>query len=170
MESNRQERKVEDKILNKEQLGKELVRLRDEGKRIVFTNGCFDILHVGHASYLEKAKEFGDVLVLAINSDASVRTIKGGKRPLIPEEERAYMVASLEVVDYVTIFSEKTPLELIDYLMPNVLVKGGDWAEEKVVGRESVEKWGGKVVIIPEIEGASTTNIVEKIIKMYCNR
>jgi D-beta-D-heptose 7-phosphate kinase/D-beta-D-heptose 1-phosphate adenosyltransferase len=106
--------------------------------------------------------------VLALNSDASVRTIKGERRPLIPEGERAYMVASLEVVDYVTIFSEATPLELIDYLMPDVLVKGGDWTEEHVVGRESVKKWGGKVVIIPEIEGASTTSIVEKIRKIYC--
>ena len=158
---------MEDKIVDREQLQKEVVRLRGEGKRIVFTNGCFDILHVGHARYLKEAKKTGDVLVLALNSDSSVRAIKGEKRPLIPEEERAYMVASLEAVDYVTIFSEATPLELIEYLMPDVLVKGGDWAEEQVVGRESIRKWGGKVVIIPEIEGASTTNIVEKIRNIY---
>jgi rfaE bifunctional protein nucleotidyltransferase chain/domain len=168
MESTRQARRVEDKILKKEQLRKELVRLRGEGKKIVFTNGCFDILHVGHASYLVEAKNTGDILVLALNSDSSVRAIKGEKRPLIPEWERAYMVASLEVVDYVTIFTEETPLKLIDYLMPDILVKGGDWAEEDVVGRESVKKWGGKVVIIPQVEGVSTTNIVEKIRKTYC--
>jgi len=161
------EREVKDKIVNREQLHRELVRLRTEGKKIVFTNGCFDILHVGHARYLKEAKETGDILVLALNSDSSVKAIKGGKRPLIPEEERAYMIASLEVVDYVTIFSETTPLELIEYLRPDILVKGGDWAEDKVVGRESVREWGGKVVIVPEIKNASTTNIVEKIIKVY---
>ena len=170
MERSHQGREVENKIVNREQLKKELDRLRSKGKRVVFTNGCFDILHVGHARYLKEAKKTGDVLVLALNSDASVRAIKGETRPLIPEEERAYMVASLEAVDYVTIFSETTPLELIDYLMPDVLVKGGDWAEENVVGRESIRKWGGKVVIIPEIKGASTTNIVEKIRGIYCDR
>ena len=170
MERSHQGREVEDKIVNREQLKKELDRLRGKGKRIVFTNGCFDILHVGHARYLKEAKKTGDVLVLALNSDASVRAIKGETRPLIPEEERAYMVASLEAVDYVTIFSETTPLELINYLMPDVLVKGGDWAEEQVVGRESIRKWGGKVVIIPEIKGASTTNIVEKIRGIYSDR
>lgn len=167
MKWERREREVKDKIVNREQLHRELVRLRTEGKKIVFTNGCFDILHVGHARYLKEAKETGDILVLALNSDSSVKAIKGGKRPLIPEEERAYMIASLEVVDYVTIFSETTPLELIEYLRPDILVKGGDWAEDKVVGRESVREWGGKVVIVPEIKNASTTNIVEKIIKVY---
>lgn len=167
MKWEQREREVKDKIVNREQLHRELVRLRTEGKKIVFTNGCFDILHVGHARYLKEAKETGDILVLALNSDSSVKAIKGGKRPLIPEEERAYMIASLEVVDYVTIFSETTPLELIEYLRPDILVKGGDWAEDKVVGRESVREWGGKVVIVPEIKNASTTNIVEKIIKVY---
>ncbi len=161
---------MERKIIDREQLKKELDRLRGEGKKIVFTNGCFDILHVGHARYLKEAKKNGDVLVLALNSDASVRAIKGEKRPLIPEDERAYLVASLEPVDYVTVFSEATPLELIGYLNPDVLVKGGDWAEEQVVGREEVRKRGGKVVIIPEIQGASTTNIVEKIKRIYCKR
>jgi rfaE bifunctional protein nucleotidyltransferase chain/domain len=161
---------MEHKITDREQLKKELDRLRGEGKKIVFTNGCFDILHVGHARYLKEAKKNGDVLVLALNSDASVRAIKGEQRPLIPEYERAYMVASLEVVDYVTVFSETTPLELITYLNPDVLVKGGDWAEEQVVGREAVRERGGKVVIIPEIQGASTTNIVEKIRRIYCEK
>jgi D-beta-D-heptose 7-phosphate kinase/D-beta-D-heptose 1-phosphate adenosyltransferase len=156
-----------EKILSKEQLKDEMERLRKEGKKIAFTNGCFDILHVGHTRYLRDARKRGDVLILALNSDASVRAIKGEKRPLVPENERADVVASLESVDYVTIFNELTPLELIEYLRPDVIVKGGDWVEEKVVGRESVRKWGGQVVIIPETKGASTTNIVEKIKKVY---
>ena len=155
------------KILSRERLKSEIERLRQGGKKIAFTNGCFDILHVGHTRYLRDARKTGDVLILALNSDASVRAIKGEKRPLVPEAERADLVASLEAVDYVTIFDELTPLELIECLQPDVIVKGGDWAEENVVGRESVRKWGGKVVIIPETEGASTTNIVEKIIKTY---
>ncbi len=142
-------------------------RLRREGRKIVFTNGCFDILHVGHVRYLQAARESGDVLVLALNSDSSVKAIKGEKRPLIPEGERAVVVAALESVDYVTVFSETTPLALIEYLRPDVLVKGGDWAEDQVVGREAVAKWGGHVVIIPVIKGASTTNIVDKISKVY---
>ncbi len=158
---------MEGKICSREVLKKELARLCREGKKIVFTNGCFDILHVGHTRYLKEAKKTGDILVLALNSDASVRAIKGEKRPIIPENERAEMLASLEVIDFITIFSEATPLKLIEYLKPDVLVKGGDWAEENVVGRESVASWGGQVVIIPEIKGASTTNIVEKIRKIY---
>ena len=155
------------KILSRERLKSEIERLRQGGKKIAFTNGCFDILHVGHTRYLRDARKTGDVLILALNSDASVRAIKGEKRPLVPEAERADVVASLEAVDYVTIFDELTPLELIEFLRPDVIVKGGDWSEENVVGRQSVRKWGGKVVIIPETEGASTTNIVEKIIKTY---
>lgn len=158
------------KILPKEDLKRELDRLRGAGKRIVFTNGCFDILHVGHARYLKEAKKLGDVLVLALNSDSSVRGLKGEKRPLVPENERAEVVASLESVDYVTLFSEATPLALITYLRPDVLVKGGDWAEENVVGREAVQSWGGRVAIIPEVKGSSTTNIIEKIRKVYGTR
>ena len=156
-----------EKILSREQLKDEIERLRKEGKKIAFTNGCFDILHVGHTRYLRDARKRGDVLILALNSDASVRAIKGDKRPLVPENERADVVASLESVDYVTIFNELTPLELIEYLRPDVIVKGGDLVEDKVVGRDSVRKWGGQVAIIPEIKGASTTNIVENIKKVY---
>ncbi len=156
-----------DKIYTRETLKKEIDRLRKEGKKIVFTNGCFDILHVGHTRYLEGAKKQGDVLVLGLNSDESVKALKGENRPLIPENERADVVAALESVDYVTIFPELTPLELIEYLKPDVIVKGGDWREEEVVGREAVEKWGGRVIIIPEIKGSSTTNIIEKIMKVY---
>ena len=156
-----------DKIYASEGLKEKIDHLRREGKKIVFTNGCFDILHVGHTGYLKEAKKMGDILVLALNSDESVRSLKGERRPLVPESERADVVASLESVDFVTIFDELTPLSLIEYLKPDVLVKGGDWAEDQVVGRESVKKWSGKVVIIPEIKGSSTTNIVEKIINVY---
>ncbi|PKN51006.1 MAG: D-glycero-beta-D-manno-heptose 1-phosphate adenylyltransferase [Deltaproteobacteria bacterium HGW-Deltaproteobacteria-13] len=156
------------KILDRNDLGNKLETLRKKGKKIAFTNGCFDILHVGHVRYLREAKKTADVLVLALNSDSSVRSIKGEKRPLMPENERAELLAALEFVDFVTIFEELTPLELITYLKPDILIKGGDWAEEKVVGREEVKKWGGRVAIIPEVAGKSTTNIVEKIINIYC--
>jgi len=155
------------KIYSREKLKEELDRHRTRGEKVVFTNGCFDILHVGHTRYLREARKMGDVLVLALNSDTSVRAIKGEHRPLISEDERADVVASLESVDYVIIFNEHTPLELIEYLKPDILVKGGDWKEENVVGRESVEKWGGRVVIIPEVRGASTTNIIERLINTF---
>ena len=155
------------KILEREALRNKLEALRKKGKKIAFTNGCFDILHVGHVRYLREAKKTADVLVLALNSDSSVRSIKGEKRPLVPENERAEVLAALEFIDFVTIFPELTPLELINYLKPDVLIKGGDWPEEKVVGREEIKKWGGRVAIIPEIEGKSTTNIVEKIKILY---
>ena len=157
------------KILERNALKDKLEGLRKKGKKIAFTNGCFDILHVGHVRYLREAKKTADVLVLALNSDSSVRSIKGEKRPLMNEKERAEILAALEFVDFVTIFPELTPLELINYLKPDILIKGGDWPEEKVVGREEIKKWGGRVAIIPEVEGKSTTNIVEKIKKLYCS-
>ena len=155
------------KILNREMLKNELEKLSKQGKKIAFTNGCFDILHVGHVRYLIEAKKTADILVLALNSDASVQAIKGEKRPLVPQEERAEVLASLECIDYITIFSEETPLELIVYLKPDILIKGGDWPIEKVVGRNEVRAWGGKVELIPEVIGKSTTNIVEKILSVY---
>ena len=155
------------KILDRGALQEKLENLRKTGKKIAFTNGCFDILHVGHVRYLREAKKNGDVLVLALNSDSSVRSIKGEKRPLVPETERAEVLAALEFIDFITIFDEFTPLELIKFLKPDVLIKGGDWPEEKVVGRDEVKQWGGKVVIIPEVMGKSTTNVVEKIINIY---
>ena len=157
------------KILERTALKDKLEKLRKKGKKIAFTNGCFDILHVGHVRYLREAKKTADVLVLALNSDSSVRSIKGEKRPLMNEKERAEILAALECIDFVTIFQELTPLELINYLKPDILIKGGDWPEEKVVGREEIKKWGGRVAIIPEVEGKSTTNIVEKIKKLYCH-
>ena len=155
------------KILTWEELRKEADRLRGEGKKMAFTNGCFDILHVGHVQYLREARKTGDVLVLGLNSDASVRAIKGGRRPLVPQGERAEVVASLMSVDYVTVFEETTPLKLIKYLRPDILVKGGDWKEEEVVGRDAVLSWGGRVVIVPMTGGASTTHLVEKICRIY---
>lgn len=155
------------KILDWEALKNEVERRRGRGERIAFTNGCFDILHVGHVRYLNEARRTGDLLILALNSDHSVRAIKGEKRPLIPEMERAEVVAALAAVDYVTLFDEATPLRLIEHLRPDCLVKGGDWKEEAVVGRDAVRSWGGRVVLIPVVEGASTTNIVEKIRQVY---
>ena len=155
------------KILNWDALKREVERRRGEGQKIAFTNGCFDILHVGHVRYLREARETGDFLILALNSDASVRAIKGDKRPLVPQGERAEVVASLEAVDYVTLFDETTPLKLIEWLRPDCLVKGGDWREEEVVGGDAVRSWGGRVILIPVVEGASTTNIVEKVLDTY---
>lgn len=157
------------KRLDREILKHKLDALRKQGQKIAFTNGCFDILHVGHVRYLKEAKKTADILVLALNSDSSVRTIKGEKRPLVPEEERAEVLAALECIDFVTIFPELTPLELICYLKPDILIKGGDWTEDKVVGRDEIKQWGGHVTIIPKVAGKSTTNIVDKIISVYCS-
>jgi D-beta-D-heptose 7-phosphate kinase/D-beta-D-heptose 1-phosphate adenosyltransferase len=155
------------KVLDRETLQSVVENLHRQGKKVVFTNGCFDILHVGHVRYLHQAGKLGDVLVVGLNTDASVRNLKGDKRPLIPQDERVDVLAALEAVHYVTLFDEPTPLALITALRPDILVKGGDWKKEEVVGRDEVRSWGGKVVIIPEIEGASTTHIVEKIRSLY---
>ncbi|HDQ03020.1 MAG TPA: D-glycero-beta-D-manno-heptose 1-phosphate adenylyltransferase [Deltaproteobacteria bacterium] len=156
------------KILERNELKKKTDALKREGKKIAFTNGCFDILHVGHVRYLRQAKQTADILILALNSDSSVKKIKGEKRPLVNQEERAEIVAALEFIDFVTIFDEQTPLELINLLKPDVLIKGGDWTEEQIVGREEIAQWGGKLVVIPEIKDKSTTNIVEEIRNKYC--
>lgn len=141
--------------------------LRAAGKKIVFTNGCFDILHTGHTRYLAIARSFGDILVVAVNSDASVRIIKGEKRPINSQTERAETLAALSSVDFVTVFDEPDPYKVISALQPNVLVKGGDWPIEKIIGRDVVEARGGKVVNVPYVEGASTTGIIEKILSKY---
>ena len=155
------------KIVTWEALKEQVDRVRGEGKKISFTNGCFDILHVGHVRYLREARKTGDLLILGLNSDASVRAIKGEKRPLVPQGERAEVIASLEIVDYVTLFDDPTPLRLIEYLRPDVLVKGGDWKEESVVGGNAVKSRGGRIVIVPLTEGASTTNIIDKVLRVY---
>ena len=136
------------------------------GRRVVFTNGCFDLLHPGHLETLEKARSFGDALVVGVNSDRSVRQMKGAGRPILPERERAEILAALECVDGVVIFDEPTPREIITALLPDVLVKGGDWAGDAIVGREEVEAAGGKVISIPVVAGYSTTAILQKIRKL----
>ena len=156
---------MREKIKTKDELQKVLDDLRPRGKRIVFTNGCFDILHIGHVRCLEEAKKLGDTLVVALNSDRSVQTIKGPPKPFVPEAERAEVLSALACVDYVVIFDEPDPLELITFLKPNVLVKGGDWTPETTIGKEVVEKAGGKVVIIPPIQGVSTSKIIERIVR-----
>jgi D-beta-D-heptose 7-phosphate kinase / D-beta-D-heptose 1-phosphate adenosyltransferase len=138
-------------------------REKRNGKRVVFTNGCFDLLHPGHIHSLEAARNLGDFLVVGINSDESVRTLKGQGRPLIPEQERAEILASLECVDGVVIFDELTPQRTIAGLLPDILVKGSDWPGNQIVGREEVEAAGGKVVLIDNVPGYSTTDIVNKI-------
>jgi D-beta-D-heptose 7-phosphate kinase/D-beta-D-heptose 1-phosphate adenosyltransferase len=140
---------------------------RARGKRVVFTNGCFDLLHAGHVKYLQKARSLGDLLVLGLNSDASVRRLKGEKRPLIGEEERAHILAALDCIDYVVIFEEDTPLELITALRPHVLAKGGDYTADGVVGKDVVEAYGGRVELVTFVDGKSTTNIIERILERY---
>ncbi|WP_333784562.1 D-glycero-beta-D-manno-heptose 1-phosphate adenylyltransferase [Thermocrinis sp.] len=137
-------------------------------KRIVFTNGCFDILHAGHADYLKKAKSLGDVLVVGINSDESIKRIKGEKRPIIPQHLRAFLLDSLKPVDYVVIFEEDTPLELIKAIKPDILVKGADWDLDKIVGADFVLSYGGKVERIEFSFDISTTKIIEKILNLNC--
>lgn len=136
------------------------------GRKVVFTNGCFDILHVGHVRYLQEARALGDVLVVGANSDASVRKLKGESRPVQNENERAEILSALACVDYVVIFGEETPLELIKQVAPNVLVKGGDWPIEKIVGAQQVLATGGEVKSLKFHPGKSTTNILEKIQKL----
>jgi len=154
---------VRQKIRARDELQKIVEALKRKGKKIVFTNGCFDILHIGHTRCLEEAKRLGDTLVVGLNSDRSVRSIKGPPRPITPEAERAEVLSALACVDYVVIFDEPNPLELIASLKPNVLVKGGDWTPETTIGREVVEKAGGKVVIIPNVHGVSTSGIIHRI-------
>lgn len=159
-------REAEQKIRERGALAQECARLQAAGKKIVFTNGAFDLLHSGHATYLEHARKLGDVLVVGLNTDASVRRYKGEKRPVVDERNRARLVAALECVDYVTWFDEDEPKALITELQPDVLVKAEDWAHY-VSGRELVEARGGKVVLAPMVKGLSTTALIEKIVKAY---
>lgn len=155
------------KILDWPALQRIVSRARAQGRRVVFTNGCFDILHVGHIQLLRKARSLGDLLVVGINSDASVRGIKGETRPLIAENERAHVLAALDSVDHVVIFGEDTPMRLIETLRPDVLVKGGDYSLEGVVGRNFVESYGGHVELVPIVEGFSTTDLVRRIVERH---
>jgi D-beta-D-heptose 7-phosphate kinase/D-beta-D-heptose 1-phosphate adenosyltransferase len=137
---------------------------RRDGRCVVFTNGCFDLLHIGHTRYLQEARSLGDLLIVAINSDASVSALKGPERPLVPEQERAEVLAALACVDYVTIFDAADPGGVIAAIQPDVLVKGGDWPVEQIVGRELVLARGGRVVSLPLVPGASTTGLVRRIL------
>lgn len=138
-------------------------REKRNGRRVVFTNGCFDLLHPGHLETLEKARSLGDALIVGVNSDRSVREMKGQGRPIMPERERAEVLTALACVDGVVIFDEPTPREMVAALLPDVLVKGGDWANDQIIGREETEAAGGKVVSIPMVAGYSTSAMVEKI-------
>lgn len=149
------------KILSRKALSRRLRSLR--GKKVVFTNGCYDLVHAGHLTLLEKARRLGDVLVVGLNSDSSVRKLKGPSRPLVDEKNRARLLAALECVDYVTVFPEETPAELIKALKPDILVKGGDYAPDQIVGRGDVKR----VVRVPLVKGFSTTNLIRKIVSAY---
>ena len=151
------------KVRSVDELKRTLAEERESGKKIVFTNGCFDLLHRGHLHLLREARRLGDLLVVAINTDRSVRQLKGMRRPILSLEERAEFLAALEVVDYVTSFDEADPCRVIQDLQPDVLVKGGDWSQDQVIGRELVEAKGGKVEVIPYLDGYSTTKILERI-------
>jgi len=142
---------------------------RENNERIVFTNGCFDILHIGHIEYLKFSRQQGDVLVIGLNTDRSVREQKGDKRPFVSEDERARLISALEDVGYVILFDELTPEELIRRIKPDVLIKGEDWKEKGVVGREFVESYGGKVILAPFVKDASTTDIVTRILERNSN-
>ncbi len=155
------------KLLNRIAMASQAAALKAAGKKLVFTNGVFDILHVGHLRYLAQARGLGDALVIGLNSDASVKRLKGDKRPLLPEAERAELLAGLACVDYVCIFEEDDPRELIKAIVPSVLVKGGDWPIDKILGRDTVEAAGGKVLSLPFVEGRSTTSIVQDIAKRF---
>ena len=150
-------------ILTLEELILQFGPRKRNGKRVVFTNGCFDLLHPGHIKLLEAARSMGDALVVGLNSDYSVRTLKGAGRPIIPEQERAEILANLECVDAVVVFNELTPQKTVAALLPDILVKGGDWPGNQIVGREEVEAAGGKVILIDVVEGHSTTEILRKI-------
>ena len=142
-------------------------RLRERGRKLVFTNGCFDILHVGHVRYLDQARSLGDALVVGINSDRSVREIKGASRPIVSEKERAEVIAALACVDFVFIFDDPTPKRVIDAIVPDVLVKGADWGISDIVGRDTVENAGGVVLNVPLVEGSSTTDIIQKVLEHF---
>jgi D-beta-D-heptose 7-phosphate kinase/D-beta-D-heptose 1-phosphate adenosyltransferase len=150
-------------IKDLQEIKEEIEKLKAKGQKIVFTNGCFDILHPGHTRYLSSARALGDYLVVAVNSDRSVRAIKGEGRPIIPQAERAELVAAMSFVDGVIIFDEDNPLRVIESLMPDVLVKGGDWKEEDVIGADVVKKAGGEVKRISFVNGFSSSDLIEKI-------
>jgi len=154
------------KIKNQTAIKKTVDRVKEEGKKVVFTNGCFDILHQGHIRYLCEAKKCGDFLIIGLNSDRSIRNIKGKNRPLVPEGARAELLAALCFVDGIVIFDEEDPLAIIKYLQPQVLVKGADWTEEDIIGAELIKERGGEVKRIPLVPGISTSDIIRRIVDL----
>jgi D-beta-D-heptose 7-phosphate kinase/D-beta-D-heptose 1-phosphate adenosyltransferase len=153
------------KIRTRPEMAVERRKLREQGVRLVFTNGCFDLLHPGHVRYLEAAKRLGDRLLVAVNADETVRRLKGAGRPLTPLAERMEILAALAAVDYVVAFEEETPFEIIEEMVPDVLVKGGDWTPDRIVGRERVEREGGKVLSLPYAPGYSTSALIARIVE-----
>ncbi len=156
---------VEEKIKKIGELKEIVATAKGKCKKVVFTNGCFDVLHCGHLHLLSEAKKLGDILIVALNSDSSVRKIKGDGRPVFSESERARLIAALEMVDYVALFDEPNPGSLIEGLRPDVLVKGGDWDRKEIIGADVVEKNGGVVAVVPYLQGYSTTKIIERMCK-----
>lgn len=153
-------------VVTHDELIRRVAEAKSRGQRVVFTNGCYDLLHPGHIRLLESSRELGDLLVLALNSDRSVRENKGANRPIIPEDERAEIAVALAAVDYVVLFDEPTPREIIARVLPDVLVKGSDWGADEIVGREEVEAAGGRVASIPLEPGYSTSSMIERILKI----
>src|SRR5262245_21337605 len=151
-------------MFSRDSVAEKVRRLQESGKRVVFTNGCFDVLHPGHIQLLSGARQLGDALVVAINTDNSVRRLKGPSRPVFPESERAETLQALEIVDYVCTFEEDTPLETILKIRPDIRVKGADWGLGDIVGRQEVEGWGGRVVALPLVAGQSTTGVIERVL------
>jgi rfaE bifunctional protein nucleotidyltransferase chain/domain len=156
------------KIKSVDALSRIIYRLRKQGKTVVFTNGCFDLLHAGHIRYLEEAKTKGNILIVAVNSDASVRRIKGKKRPLVGQLDRLSIVAALASVDYACLFSEDTPIKVIRRIKPDILVKGADWKNKTIIGSEFVKSYGGNVATIKFIKNHSTSHLIKKIVKSFC--
>jgi len=155
---------VSGKLKNLDELTELAAQARQNGKSVVFTNGCFDILHRGHVHVLRQAKAAGDLLIVALNSDRSVQEIKGAHRPVLPETDRIELIGAMEMVDYVIIFDEPDPYKLIAAIKPDVLAKGGDWSAEKIIGADVVEQAGGRIVMIPYLKGFSTSEIIERIL------
>jgi rfaE bifunctional protein nucleotidyltransferase chain/domain len=160
-------RQAKNKIVSRLEAAQRVADWTLQSRKVVFTNGCFDLLHLGHVRYLAQARSLGDALVVGLNSDASVRRLKGPGRPVLSEPERSEIIASLECVDLVTVFAEDDPGRLISELKPGYLVKGADWPKDKVIGRETVEKLGGEVLSLPLVEGVSSTNIIDRILKKH---
>jgi len=162
--------KETEKVYLPEKIPSLISNLRKKGKTLVFTNGCFDILHIGHVRYLQKARDLGDFLIVGINSDQSIRGIKGENRPIIPQEQRAELLEALECTDLIVIFDEPDPLQLISLIQPDILVKGADWGTDQIIGREIVEQKGGQVIRLPLIPSVSTSLIIDTIVSRFAKK